>query len=160
MSILSNFFSGKRSQCGKFFSCMVHAVCTVHPCLCVCSYYLQHLVQKLMRLLSPFLPGAPGPSETRISFSNHPYVASAHMACRGRWYSGGFTHVLPFAKDFQVRLGHATNQSITSLSLCSMSDLRFCRTKAEFFCEYTRLYTHKVIGGLGPCTTFQGYCAL
>ena len=40
---------------------------------------------------------APGPSKTRISFSNHPYVAPLPRHLKRRYYS--LTHVLPSRKE-------------------------------------------------------------
>ena len=63
---------------------------------------------------------APGPSKTRISFSNHPYVAPiCVLGCLGGiWTALLFPYTCSSIakRDSKVRLRHASHQSITSLS--------------------------------------------
>ena len=89
---------------------------------------------------------APGPSKTRISFSNHPYVAPPAAAASEAALLFPYTCSSIAKRDSKVRLRHASHQSITSLSpyynyhpptllkLLAMSDLRFCRTKVRTTC--------------------------
>ena len=59
---------------------------------------------------------APGPSKTRISFSNHPYVAPPAAAASEAALLFPYTCSSIAKRDSKVRLRHASHQSITSLS--------------------------------------------
>ena len=112
------FFWRRKSQWidGKFCAWVDGAQCSQGAAVRRIKLMSQELFVSLLQGGFLLRTSAPGPSKTRISFSNHPYVAPPAAAASEAALLFPYTCSSIAKRDSKVRLRHASHQSITSLS--------------------------------------------